>query len=214
MTRGSRSDVQRWRAGPWLALAVVSLATSCSSDGGGGGGTTGGGLDVGGAADAATGSDQSTDGGVSDAGASADGDTDAGDTATVDTGTLDTAGLDAAAGDGATTGGDTATAGPTFGKVWKEVFVAQGCSGAYCHGGVWPNQAATYKQLLAAKSFDKACATAAHVTKGKPAQSLLWLKMDAAANHGCGKKMPLGEAGVPAAASKLVKDWILAGAPQ
>ncbi len=196
-----------WRLINLLGLALTLLSTACSGDGGGttaaGGGTSAdGGVDAVNATDAAP-NDAKADGANADAHG----------TGASDSGTLDTAGLDSAAADGETSGGDAA-AGPTFGKVWKEVFVVEGCNGAYCHAGVWPNEAAAYKQLLAAKSFDKACATAAHVTKGKPESSLLWLKMDPAANHGCGKKMPLGEAGVSAAASKLVKDWIVAGAPQ
>ena len=62
--------------------------------------------------------------------------------------------------------------------------------------------------------FKDKCTHKTYVVAGKPEESLLWLKIDANAVHGCGNKMPsgVGSTGVKADASKLVKDWIAAGA--
>lgn len=183
-----------------LAAALVALlaAAGCSSEPGSGGSTnTTGGSDGAGALDSA-----GTDGNATDTGT--------GDTTTADTGNTDTATTDTGTADAVQQ--DTGPAAPTFGDVWTQVLVTEGCSGQYCHGGLWPNQDAAYKHLTTATIKTPNCAANTYVVPGDPNKSLLWLKIDPAAKHGCGNKMPTGKPGVSAASSKLVKDWIAAGA--
>ncbi len=95
------------------------------------------------------------------------------------------------------------------------------CAGGYCHGGgsgslkLTGDAKADHAALTGgtAGSQDAAsCGASAYVVPGKPDQSLLWLKVDAKASHGCGKKMPSGKDGLDAKLSGLIKDWITAGA--
>ena len=173
------------------ALLAVALLVGCGTDTGG--------------------STTAFDIGLSDATVA---DTSAADDIAADT---DTA-ADGATVDDSTTQGDTdaaadVAAGPTFHVVWTDVLVAQGCSGTYCHGGVWPNEDAAYAEIMKAKTGVLKCSAKTLVVPGQPEQSLLWLKSDANAAHGCGVKMPVGSSkGLPAELSKLLKDWIAAGA--
>jgi len=177
------------------ALVLAAALAACGTDEGGGGTNDAAVLD-------ATGNDGAT---ATDTG----GGDDAGDT---------TSATDTANADDATNAEDgTSTAdvdqGPTFHAVWTDVFVAQGCSGKYCHGGVWPDEDAAYADVMKSKTAVAKCTSKTMVVPGKPEQSLLWLKCDAAAVHGCGDKMPAGSPkGLPADLSKLLKDWIAAGA--
>lgn len=175
------------------ALVALLAATGCSTEPGSGGSTdTAGGSDGAGALDSS-----GTDATATDTGT---GDTSVADTASADTSVADTAAQ------------DTGPAAPTFGDVWTQVLVAEGCSGQYCHGGLWPNQDAAYKHLTTATVKTPKCASSSYVVPGDANKSLLWLKIDPAAKHGCGNKMPTGKPGVSAASSQLVKDWIAAGA--
>ncbi len=144
------------------------------------------------------------------------------DSAAVDSGA---AGQDATA---ATTdsaqGSDAGTAAePTWAEVHKKIIVGKGCSGGYCHGGsagslsLSGDATKDHAALLAGSSKGTdagTCASVQFVVPGKPAQSLLWLKVDANAAHGCGTKMPQSNenAGLPQAESDLIKAWITAGA--
>ncbi|MCB9738214.1 MAG: hypothetical protein H6747_03030 [Deltaproteobacteria bacterium] len=177
----------------FAAAAVALLAAAGCSTEPGSGGTT----DTAGASDGAGALDST-------------GDTTAADVASTDTGATDTGSADTATQD--VVAQDVGPAAPTFGDVWTQVLVTEGCSGQYCHGGLWPNQDAAYKHLTTATIKTPKCASTSYVVPGDPNKSLLWLKIDPAAKHGCGNKMPTGKAGVSAASSQLVKDWITAGA--
>ena len=76
------------------------------------------------------------------------------------------------------------------------------------------NADADYKALTTGKASEASCAAGAYVVAGDASKSLLWLKVDAKAVHGCGDKMPKSGTGLSDAQSKLVKDWIDGGAKQ
>ena len=165
------------------------------------------------------------DGGVLDAGQADDATVDAGqgadsaaadDSATTDVGQADAGAADA----GAT---DAGVAAPTWATVHAEIIVKKSCAGGYCHGGgagslkLTGDAAKDHAALLggAAGSKNKAmCAKSAYVVPNKPEESLLWLKIDKSAAHGCGGKMPpsSGAGGLSKADSDLLKTWIAAGA--
>jgi hypothetical protein len=160
--------------------------------------------------DAANQDGVSADGTATDASAT---DTAATDASATDTAATDTAATDTAATDAADTdagGGGQAT----FAEVYKQVIVGEGCGSAYCHGTVWADPAKAYSHLLKAQTNVPKCGSKRLVVPNDPAASLFWLKMDPSAQHGCGAKMPPPGKGVSLGLSKLVKDWILAGALQ
>ncbi len=182
----------------FLALVAVALPARRTEPGTGG---------PGGARGTAAANDTR---GVDDSGGTGGQDTGTADTAAADTTVTDTAAADIV--DDAATAQDTGPTGPTFGEVYTQVIVAEGCNGQYCHGGLWPDEAKAYTHLTTATMKLPTCKSAAYVTPGDASKSLFWLKIDSAAVHGCGNKMPVGKKGVTTAQSKLVKDWIEAGA--
>lgn len=183
-----------------FVAALVALVAACSTEPGSSG--TGGNDAL---VDASSGNDAAADTGTGGQ-----------DTVATDTSAADGTVADGATDDGAiadtTDPQDTGPTGPTFGEVFTQVIVAEGCNGQYCHGGIWPDEAKAYKHLTTATVKLPACKSAAYVTPGDASKSLFWLKIDSTAVHGCGNKMPVGKKGVTAAQSKLVKDWIEAGA--
>ncbi len=130
-------------------------------------------------------------------------------------------------GDGGALAGASAdaTKGP-YTTLHEEVFAPAGCASHNCHasaaGGLTMTQGdskASHQALIAGKtgSKDKAkCKAVAYVVAGKPDESLLWLKIDAAAIHGCGAKMPPPKGnlagGLSATDAAKVRAWIAAGA--
>ncbi len=119
---------------------------------------------------------------------------------------------------------------PTFTRVWREVLVAKGCSGEFCHGGAQgglslDSQADAYANLVDKPAAGPACGTSgkARVKSGDPMQSLLLQKM-AGPTAPCGELMPIGVKYEPNCISmdpsvcttqrelQLVRAWILAGA--
>lgn len=158
-------------------------------------------------------------GGDSAAGADSGSAVDSG--AAVDSGTAqDTTSATADSSQGSDAG---ASAGPSWAEVHKKIIVDKGCSGGYCHGGsagslsLSGDAAKDHAALLAGSSKGKdagTCASVQFVVPGKPAESLLWLKVDAHTTHGCGNKMPPSsqDDGLPQAESDLIKAWITAGA--
>ena len=118
---------------------------------------------------------------------------------------------------------DAGASAPTWATVHAAIIVKNSCAGGYCHGGgsgslkLTGDATKDHAALLggAAGTKDKAtCAKSTYVVPGKPGESLLWLKVDKKAAHGCGGKMPPGstDAGLSEADSDLVKAWIAAGA--
>ncbi|MCO4762561.1 MAG: hypothetical protein KC502_13705 [Myxococcales bacterium] len=112
---------------------------------------------------------------------------------------------------------------PSWSEVHKKIIIDNSCNNGYCHGGsagalsLSGDAKKDHAALLAGKSNDKGaskCSAAEFVVPGKPEQSLLWLKLDAGAVHGCGKKMPPSSngKGLDPASSNLLKAWIAAGA--
>ncbi len=141
------------------------------------------------------------------------------------------AGGDGAASDGAavdapSSAQDGQKTGP-FAAIHHEIFVKYGCTGEYCHGAgagglrlYETDVAGNHARLVGAKARSRAkssCVTQDMVVAGEPDKSLLWLKIDRVAVHGCGAKMPPGDGGepdgLPPAASAKLRAWIAAGAP-
>ncbi|MBP48218.1 MAG: hypothetical protein CMH53_09810 [Myxococcales bacterium] len=117
---------------------------------------------------------------------------------------------------------DTAPPGPAWSEVHSKI-IAPSCGGGYCHGGgnnpfkVTGDASTDYQALLngqaGGKKADK-CTSKAYIVPGAPEQSLIWLKSDKNANHGCGNKMPPVSKGLSQQMSDLLKDWIAAGAKE
>ncbi|GEM_PF-3281959 len=122
------------------------------------------------------------------------------------------------------TAGSSSSGATTYAALHPKLVLASKCSDGYCHniaaGGLelsYTDVSASYKALLNGKAtglFKDDCKAQKYVVPGKPEQSLLWLKVDKKAVHGCGSKMPPDPkpGGVSADLSAAVKAWILAGA--
>ncbi len=192
-----------------LCLTLCALHLGCSGDDGAGATTT---TDSG-PADAAV-ADSASDSGAADS-SGADSAGGGADVSTQDADTQDAGGGDAGQGDAAATA-------PTWATVHSTI-VKPVCANGYCHGGgsgslkLSGDAAADYTALTTGKAGSKdaaQCAAGSYVVPGKPAESLLWLKVDKQASHGCGKKMPSSTDGLDPAQSALIKGWIAAGAKQ
>ncbi len=116
--------------------------------------------------------------------------------------------------------GGTTPTGTAWAQLHAKV-IKPTCAGGYCHGGgagsmkLTGDAAADFTTLTTGKAGNKdaaKCAAQLYVVAGKPAQSLLWLKVDSTAVHGCGDHMPAKSGGLSAAQSELVKAWIAGGA--
>ena len=206
----------------WCFLLMLGVGCGSETSGGSTNNTTnldGGVLDAAQADDATVDAGQGADSAAADDSATTDiGQTDAG---AADAGAADAGAADAGAADAGTTDADVAA--PTWATVHAEIIVKNSCAGGYCHGGgagslkLTGDAAKDHAALLsgAAGSNNKAmCAKSAYVVPNKPEESLLWLKIDKSASHGCGGKMPpsSGAGGLSKADSDLLKTWIAAGA--
>jgi hypothetical protein len=100
-------------------------------------------------------------------------------------------------------------------KVHKQVIVAKGCGGGYCHGGggaMSPDPDKSHDKLLMGVTNKSSCLAGLYVTPGDPSKSLFYLKIAPGVKPGCGVKMPKGSSGVSQELADLVKKWIEAGA--
>lgn len=126
---------------------------------------------------------------------------------------------DMADGADAETNGEDAGGGPTLDDIFQEVFVAQGCTAGYCHGGavdelLMSNNETTYATVGQPSEFGH-CADQL-VVPGEPENSEIWYRVRPDGMHG-GKdceapKMPKGSDGLSEETAQLVYDWIAAGA--
>ena len=99
--------------------------------------------------------------------------------------------------------------------IHKEIIVAKGCGGDYCHGkggAMSPDPDISHSKLMMAVTNKPKCKSSLFITPGKPEESLFYLKIAPGLDHGCGDKMPKGSDGLPPELSGLVKEWIKAGA--
>lgn len=116
-------------------------------------------------------------------------------------------------------GGSEANTPPiTFQRVFDEVIVPEGCTSGYCHGSgggylVLTDRETSYRNLVGANVFNGGCGVALRVLPGDPEGSLLWRKI-APDVEVCEGKMPRGTLGISEDRANLVRQWILAGAPE
>lgn len=126
---------------------------------------------------------------------------------------------DMANGDDTATSDEDAGGGPTLDDIFEEVFVAQGCTAGYCHGGavdelLMSNGETTYATVGQPSEFGH-CADQL-IVPGEPENSELWYRVRPAGMNG-GKdceapKMPRNSDGLSEENAQLVYDWIAAGA--
>ncbi|HMJ12065.1 MAG TPA: PQQ-binding-like beta-propeller repeat protein, partial [Polyangiaceae bacterium] len=115
-------------------------------------------------------------------------------------------------------GGSGGAGGATFGAVYSQVFVAAGCTSAFCHGIgagnlTMTSQAQAYTNLVNVAAAGPSCGASGQrrVVPFQPDARLLLNKL-ASATPACGTSMPPSGL-LPAAQVDLVRAWIAAGAP-
>lgn len=114
---------------------------------------------------------------------------------------------------------DTVNKTPTFKQVYDDVLLKFGCTASLCHGAksgdlaYFTDPKLAYDLVVNKASKVKACQFLPIVLPGKPETSVLYTKVKIGSKT-CGGKMPIGSEGLPDTATKLIYDWILAGAPK
>lgn len=114
--------------------------------------------------------------------------------------------------------GPTPSGAPTFGAVYEEVLVAEGCNTPLCHGGGAGGLAMTsrdgaYAALVGAGAAGPFCDSSGllRVVPGDPAASLLFEKI-ASRTPRCGEPMPIA-AMLAERQIEQIREWIERGAP-
>lgn len=104
-----------------------------------------------------------------------------------------------------------------FERIYREVLVPNGCTGAYCHGGGAGSMSlqsveSAYDALVGTPAEGDGCGAAPRVAPGSARASLLFAKVAPGVEAPCGQKMPPTAGGLSAAAASLIARWIDEGA--
>lgn len=98
----------------------------------------------------------------------------------------------------------------------EEVFVAEGCTSGYCHGGfALDSPEAVITAFVDVEAAMPTCGRTHYVVPGRPEESILWVRVrpQTAEDLECEvAKMPNGSEGLDEQTAQVIYDWISDGA--